>query len=163
MEQSKYLTIYGSHCTLDWNNNYPNCQKPTIYPEALHRFDRIPPCTRTTFWRASCKGFSLSPWLNWDHIEGTLFVMFFWSYCLSYLQIRWVTMDNTSNNDTFMLKLDIRAQGMQYPLEQSWLQDKVGEATRFSWSRLKADYCEDVFSTLSIWLPSLHSTLILCP
>ena len=124
VEWSKSLTIYGSHCTLDQNNNYPNCWRPTIYPASC-RFDHIPPCTRTTFWRASCRGFSPSPWSDWDDIEGTLFIMSVWSYCLSYVQTSWVTIDNASNNDTFMLKLDEELKACNIPF------DKVGHRIRF--------------------------------
>ena len=151
VEQSKSLAIHGSHCSLDWNNNNPNCWWPTIYPEALCGFDCILPCTRMTHWGAPGRGFSLSSWSDWDHIEGMLFLCLIdlLAYFMSRLVGSLWTMLQIIHIVMSKLEEELKLQNIPF--------DEVGRRIRsVKWQDFElvvwANYCSiDVSPTSLIW------------
>jgi len=72
------------------------------------------------------------------------------SPCLSYVQIGWVTMDNASNNDTFMSKLEEELKLRNIPFDK--VSRRIRSVKRQDFKLVvEANYSIGVSPTLLIW------------
>lgn len=105
MDWSKPETLHGGNSTLDWDqgDNNPTRLSVSSYSALWSYWISLP--SRTAWWCPPRKCFLSYPRTPGDNIKGLSFdwCIVFLSY-YEHIQIGWITLDNASNNDTFLSK-----------------------------------------------------------
>lgn len=107
--QPELITFYGGNCSLNWGYTTADSQWHWIHPQVACRSHWIPLGARSAWWQASCSCIHTSYRPPGHHIKGMLNIETHWIeyYLIRLWQIGWITLDNASNNDTFMTYLEL--------------------------------------------------------